>query len=289
MNGWRDRVAPEKPDYPPGLPSISALRAVREDALDDRTRKLIEEIIEDCTDESLRSLSAVLKEYHTKRMLQRLAERKEEEKRIAQLPPENRWVPSDIKGYSSGPWTFRAGNLFRPCAIAFIQELSGKIREISTTAEAGTLYETGAGEMLQKLNAKYEGEFERERPFLSDGRTRDLPPYWASERPGLERKIRIERNKFEAANPDQLADEVSQTNEHKTLGRRVGQPRIERWFREVRCPQFEGKTPPNSTECFYAAQEYFAPDRAVRELVRKARKIAAPGHWQKTGPHRQPD
>src|SRR5690606_15587706 len=99
--------------------------------LDQRTKILIERIIEDSVSESFRTLEGSLSQLQYELGLVRSAERKEQEARDRDLPPAQRPVRSDIRGYSSDIWVHLAGNFFRPCAISLIEALSGKIRECS--------------------------------------------------------------------------------------------------------------------------------------------------------------
>lgn len=69
-------------------------------------------------------------------------------------------------------------------------------------------------------------------------------------------------------------------------GPRVRMERVERWFREVRCPEYEGERPPNWRQCWEAAKLYFAPGRVVRCVLHEARRNAAPQSWQRSGPNR---
>lgn len=68
--------------------------------------------------------------------------------------------------------------------------------------------------------------------------------------------------------------------------RRVRQDRVEKWFKETRVPEFEGKSPPDWRSCWDAAKANFAPDRVVREVLLEARRVATPSSWQKPGPNR---
>jgi hypothetical protein len=72
----------------------------------------------------------------------------------------------------------------------------------------------------------------------------------------------------------------------KVQGKRVSEQRVEKWFHEVRVPQFEGETPPTWKECWQAAKEHFFPDFVVRDVLLSARRKAVPASWSKPGPSR---
>jgi hypothetical protein len=109
------------------------------------------------------------------------------------------------------------------------------------------------------------------------------------------RDLLLNREDLQIAFPSDAASGISQTSkpvadnaDPGVVRLRVSQERIEHWFREVRCPEFEGMRPPNESQCLAAAKAHFSPDNAVRAVVRAARQNATPPHWRTTGPNRKP-
>lgn len=255
--------------------------------MDDRKRQLVALIIKDETERHKRNTDVQFRDYNLELNRRHQENRKSRARMNA--------VQTEYENYNSGRWVHEA-SILETHAERFISEAGEKIRAETLDPAAGEALAVGARKFLDLLTEKYEHRFKMAKSFYAGGRNIGLPIYWSNLSEGLQRKIEIERLKFAAEPVDRSSRPVdipnngaNRTTEAATgQGVRVKQERVEKWFREVRCPAFDGQEPPNWGECWDAAKAYFAPGNVVREVLFAARRAAAPPHWQTTGKNRTP-
>lgn len=160
--------------------------------MDDNTERLVNLIVEDAIETHTNAAKARFHDYNLE------LERRHKEDRASAKQANPNAPESRYESYGSRRWTHEA-EILKTCAEKLIRDLGDKIRNKTTDVEAGDMYLEGAKTFLSVLGEMYRHRFDMARPFYWQGRTLTLPIYWDRERPGLNRKIEIERLQFEAA------------------------------------------------------------------------------------------
>jgi hypothetical protein len=145
--------------------------------MDERKRQLVALIIQDAIDRHTRDADTQFSQFSTELLRQ-----------------------GQERGYNSRRWVHEA-SIAENQAKQFIKEVSEKIRAETLDAEAAEAYVFGAHTFLGLLSSKYEHRFKMAKPFMGITRDIGLPVYWANLGEGLQRKIEIERLKFDEHAP----------------------------------------------------------------------------------------